>query len=73
MSKITVVGSFVTDMVATMSRFPQAGETVIGERLRIYPGGKGANQCVANRFLWSACSGTTKTEEISARFLKKRG
>lgn len=56
MSKITVVGSFVTDMVATMSRFPQAGETVIGERLRIYPGGKGANQCVAARRLGAQVS-----------------
>lgn len=56
MSKITVVGSFVTDMVATMLRFPQAGETVIGERLRVYLGGKGANQCVAARRLGAQVS-----------------
>lgn len=47
MSKILVIGSFVTDTVATMREFPQAGETVLGETLQIYPGGKGANQCVA--------------------------
>lgn len=56
MSKITVVGSFVTDMVATMSRFPRVGESVIGERLRVYPGGKGANQCVAARRLGAQVS-----------------
>ena len=56
MPKITVVGSFVTDMVATMDRFPQAGESVIGERLRVYLGGKGANQCVAARRLGAEVS-----------------
>lgn len=39
-----------------MHRFPQAGETVIGERLRIYLGGKGANQCVAARRLGAEIS-----------------
>lgn len=48
---ITVVGSFVMDNVATMKRFPEAGETVLGERLGVYPGGKGINQCVAARRL----------------------
>ena len=44
---ITVVGSFVMDMVARMERFPQAGETMIGQSVQYFPGGKGANQCVA--------------------------
>ena len=44
---ITVVGSFVMDMVARMERFPQAGETLIGQSVQYFPGGKGANQCVA--------------------------
>ena len=44
---ITVVGSFVMDMVARMDRFPQAGETLIGQSVQYFPGGKGANQCVA--------------------------
>ena len=56
MKQITVVGSFVTDMVATMPRFPQAGETVLGSTLRIYPGGKGINQCVAARRLGAEVS-----------------
>lgn len=44
---ITVVGSFVMDMVATMQRFPNAGETLLGESICYFPGGKGANQCIS--------------------------
>ena len=47
MAKITVIGSFVMDMVATMDKYPDAGESVIGTSIAFYPGGKGANQCVA--------------------------
>ena len=47
MKKITVIGSFVMDMVATMDKYPDAGESVIGTSIAFYPGGKGANQCVA--------------------------
>lgn len=48
---ITVVGSFVMDMVAKMERFPQAGETLLGRSIQYFPGGKGANQCVSIRRL----------------------
>ncbi|MBQ3572022.1 MAG: ribokinase [Clostridia bacterium] len=47
MSKITVIGSFVMDNVAKMKKYPEAGETVLGYSLDLFPGGKGANQCVA--------------------------
>lgn len=47
MSKITVIGSFVMDNVAKMQKFPKAGETVLGYTLELFPGGKGANQCVS--------------------------
>ena len=47
MAKITVIGSFVMDNVAKMKKYPEAGETVIGSTLQFFPGGKGANQCVA--------------------------
>ena len=47
MKKIVVFGSFVCDLVCRMERFPQAGESVIGESFNTFLGGKGANQCVA--------------------------
>lgn len=47
MNKITVVGSFVMDVIGTMDEFPLEGQTIIGKKLFILPGGKGANQAVA--------------------------
>ena len=43
---ILVVGSFMMDLIASTSRMPNAGETVIGMKFRTAPGGKGANQAV---------------------------
>jgi len=45
--KIVIVGSINMDLVTETGRFPQAGETVLGERFSFFPGGKGANQAVA--------------------------
>lgn len=47
MARITVIGSFVMDNVAKMDKFPEAGQSVLGNDLELFPGGKGANQCVA--------------------------
>jgi ribokinase len=47
MSNIIVVGSLNADLVVRAPRFPQPGETISGEDLKIIPGGKGANQSVA--------------------------
>lgn len=44
---IAVLGSANMDLVTEVSRIPRPGETVSGESLRFYPGGKGANQAVA--------------------------
>lgn len=44
--KILVVGSLVMDLIVTTNRFPEAGETVIGNGFRTASGGKGANQAV---------------------------
>ena len=33
MSQITVIGSMVMDNVAKMDKFPEAGETVLGDTL----------------------------------------
>ena len=44
---ILVFGSINIDLVATTSRLPIAGETILGEDFFKIPGGKGANQAVA--------------------------
>lgn len=45
-ANVTVVGSFNMDMVVQTARFPQPGETVLGGKFLMNPGGKGANQAV---------------------------
>lgn len=47
MPDILVVGSLNADLVVRTPRFPAPGETLEGEDLAIFPGGKGANQAVA--------------------------
>lgn len=47
MSDILVVGSLNADLVVRAPHFPQPGETISGDDLKIIPGGKGANQAVA--------------------------
>ncbi len=45
--KVTVVGSFNTDLVSRTPRMPVPGETILGGPFHMGPGGKGANQAVA--------------------------
>lgn len=45
--KIIVVGSCNTDMVIKSKRIPVPGETILGGKFLMNPGGKGANQAVA--------------------------
>ncbi len=47
MGKIFVVGSINRDLVVYVDGLPRPGETVFGDRLQQFPGGKGANQAVA--------------------------
>lgn len=44
--KVFVLGSFVMDLIVGTKRFPERGETVLGETFTTAPGGKGANQAV---------------------------
>jgi len=45
--KIIVAGSSNTDMVVKVPRIPAPGETIMGSKFFVIPGGKGANQAVA--------------------------
>ena len=45
--KIVVMGGINMDVVATVDRMPERGETVHGDRFFMAGGGKGANQAVA--------------------------
>lgn len=47
MPNILVVGSLNADLVVRAPHFPAPGETLQGEDLATFPGGKGANQAVA--------------------------
>lgn len=44
---VTVVGSFVVDLMARSEHIPVQGETVKGSLFKMGPGGKGSNQAVA--------------------------
>ena len=47
MPDILVIGSLNADLVVRAPHFPQPGETISGEDLKVIAGGKGANQAVA--------------------------
>ena len=47
MKRIIVIGSSNTDMVIKTEKLPTPGETILGGKFLMNPGGKGANQAVA--------------------------
>lgn len=60
LKKIIVVGSTNMDMVVKTNHIPQPGETVLGGKFFMNPGGKGANQAVAISRLGGSVSFTGK-------------
>lgn len=46
-AKVTVMGSFIVDLMARTPHLPEHGETVKGSHFQMGPGGKGSNQGVA--------------------------
>jgi len=47
MSKAIVVGSINMDIVAFVKKHPKIGETIFGNDVKYFPGGKGSNQAVS--------------------------
>ncbi len=47
--RVTVIGSFMTDLVVRAPRRPLAGESLVGTDFGIFVGGKGNNQAIAAR------------------------
>ncbi len=78
MPSIVVVGSVNLDLVATVDRLPQPGETVTGAELNRFPGGKGANQALAAKRLGAdvslvACVGNDAVADEALALLKEAG
>ena len=44
---VLIVGSLNIDIVTYLEKMPEPGETVVGDRIESFPGGKGLNQAVA--------------------------
>lgn len=78
MGHISVIGSCNMDLTVEADRRPLAGETVMGKRLIVSPGGKGANQAVAAARLGEevymvGCVGRDAYGSLMLDALKKSG
>ncbi|MEJ7589552.1 MAG: PfkB family carbohydrate kinase [Ferruginibacter sp.] len=75
---ILVIGSSNTDMVIKADHLPAPGETILGGKFFMNPGGKGANQAVAAARLGGNVTFITKTGndifgKQSAQLLEEEG
>jgi ribokinase len=69
---ITVVGSFMMDLVIKAERRPQVGETLIGQSFGMFVGGKGFNQAVSAARLGAEVHmvGCLGDDDFGQQFLK---
>lgn len=78
MSKIVVVGSSNTDLIAKVKNFPKAGETIEGIAYMQAMGGKGANQAIAAYRLggdvsFITCLGDDANGQNTLKYYKAEG
>lgn len=78
MKTILVIGSSNTDLITNVSRFPNAGETILGRSFMQAMGGKGANQAVAARRLggdvkFITCVGNDANGRNTITYFKDEG
>jgi ribokinase len=78
MSKILVIGSSNTDLIAKVDRFPLAGETVEGNFFLQAMGGKGANQALAahrlgGRVKFVTCLGNDANGKNTLKYYQQEG
>ena len=76
MSDISVLGIFVADISFSGSKIPAIGETILGTKYNIGPGGKGCNQAIAIARLGGKVSfiskiGKDSYSELALETLKK--
>jgi ribokinase len=76
--KILVVGATVLDRIFYVESLPRPGETSIGHRMEIHPGGKGANQALAARrmgadVMFISCVGEDHPGELALQPLLDAG
>lgn len=76
--KLGVIGSINMDMTVTTDRIPKKGETVKGNDISYFPGGKGANQAVAAARLGAnvtmfGCVGNDDAGRTLLAHMKKEG
>jgi ribokinase len=75
---IVCFGSINLDLIFLLSHLPEPGQTVLGSRMRIEPGGKGANQAVAAardgaRVVFAGAVGRDALAEDALALLRRSG
>jgi len=78
MGNVTVIGSYVTDLMIKAPHLPAPGETVLGGPFQMGPGGKGGNQAAAAAKSGSSVTFVTKIGmdvfgQEAIRYLEREG